>query len=75
MSKNLLITASGFRASLGTIPNLPIANILYAYNNNGVKTYIIKCNISIYLGDRMDDLLVNPIQAEESDVRVNVRPK
>ncbi|GFH50714.1 hypothetical protein CTEN210_07190 [Chaetoceros tenuissimus] len=69
------VTAGGFSASLGTIPDLPIANGLYAYDNDEGKIYIIECNNSIYLGDRMDDSLVNPIQAEESDVRVDVRPK
>jgi hypothetical protein len=69
------VTAGGFSASLGTIRDLPIANVLYAYDTEEGKTFIIECNNSIYLGDRMDDSLVNPIQAEESDVRVDVRPK
>jgi hypothetical protein len=69
------VTAGGFSASLGTIPDLPIANVLYAYDTDDGKTYIIECNNSIYLGDRMDDSLMNPIQAEESDVRVDTRPK
>ncbi|GFH50586.1 hypothetical protein CTEN210_07062 [Chaetoceros tenuissimus] len=49
------VTAGGFSASLGTIPDLPIANVLYAYDTDDGKTYIIECNNSIYLGDRMDD--------------------
>ncbi|GFH61775.1 hypothetical protein CTEN210_18251 [Chaetoceros tenuissimus] len=69
------VTAGGFSASLGTIPDSPIANVLYAYDNDDSKTYIIECNNSIYLGDRMDDSLMNPIQAEESDVRVDTRPR
>ena len=52
---NKFVTAGGFSASLGTIPDLPIANVLYAYDVDDSKTYIIKCNNSIYLGDRMDD--------------------
>lgn len=69
------VTAGGFSTSLGSIPDLPIANVLYAYDADDSKTYIIECNNSIYLGDRMDDSLMNPIQAEESDVRVDTRPK
>ena len=60
------VTAGGFSASLGTIPDLPIANVLYAYDNPDGDTFIIECNNSIYLGDRMEDSLANPIQAEES---------
>ena len=37
------VTAGGFSASLGTIPDLPIANVLYAYDADDSKTYIIEC--------------------------------
>ena len=69
------VTAGGFSASLGTLPDLPIANVLYAYDNDDGNTFLLKCNISMYLGNQMDNSLMNPIQAEKSDVRIDVRPK
>ena len=69
------VTAGGFSASLGTLPDLPIANVLYAYDNDNGNTFILECNNSIYLGNQMNDSLMNPIQAEESDVRIDVRLK
>ena len=69
------VTAGGFSASLGTLPDLLIANVLYTYDNNDGNTFLLECNNSIYLSDQMNDSPMNPIQAEESDVRINVRPK
>ena len=54
------------------MPDLPIANVLHAYDTDDSIT---ECNNSIYLGDRMDNSLMNMIQTEESDVRVDTRPK
>ena len=68
------VTAGGFSAALGTIQNLPLANVLYAYDNDDGNPFVLECNNAIYLGDKMTDSLMNPIQAEESDVRVDLRP-
>lgn len=69
------VTAQGFTSTLGTLKNLPIADVLYAYDCEDGRTIIIECNNSIYMGTDMEDSLMNPIQAEENDVRIDVRPK
>ena len=69
------VTATGFTPSLGSLPSLPIANVLYAYDAADGTVLVLEANNSIYLGDKMNDSLMNPIQAEEVDVRVDVRPK
>ena len=69
------VNAVGFSTSLGTLSNLPIANVLYAYDTAQGNTLIIEnCN-AIYLGEKMDDSLVNPVQCECNDTRVDLRPK
>ena len=70
-----MVTASGFTSSLGKLENLPIANVVYAYDDPGGFVLLLECNNSIYLGDQMEDSLLNPIQCEENDVRIDTRPK
>ena len=69
------VTATGFTSTLGSVPNLPVANVLYAYDTTEGTVIVLECNNSIYLGDKMSDSLMNPIQAEEAEVRVDTRPK
>ena len=69
------VTATGFTSTLGSISNLPIANVLYAYDAKDGSVIILECNNSIYMGGKMGDSLVNPIQAEEHDVRIDIRPR
>ena len=69
------VTATGFTSSLGSMANLPIANVVYAYDALDGTVILLECNNSIYLGDSMTDSLMNPIQAEEVEVRVDTRPK
>ena len=68
------VNASGFTSQLGTIKSLPIANVLYAYDDENGQTIILESNNAIYLGEMMEDSLMNPIQAEEEGVRVDTRP-
>jgi hypothetical protein len=70
-----MVTASGFTSSLGKLQHLPIANVVYAYDHPGGYTLLLECNNSIYLGDKMDDSLMNPIQGEENDVWIDTRPR
>ena len=44
------VTASGFTASLGSLKNLPLANVLYAYDGKDGKVTLIECNNAIYMG-------------------------
>ena len=69
------VNATGFTSSLGTMKDLPIANVLYAYDTNDGNTIILENHNTIYLGENMDDSLLNPIQSEENDVRIDLRPK
>ena len=69
------VTASGFTNSLGKLENLPIANVVYAYDTSDGDTLLLENNNTIYLGDQMNDSLINPIQAEEHDVRIDIRPQ
>ena len=36
---------------------------------------LLEHNSTIYMGDNMIDYLANPIQCEDIDVRVDLRPK
>lgn len=69
------VTATGFTASLGSVQNLPMANVLYAYDTLQGATILLQHNNTIYLGKEMNDSLANPIQAEEEGVRIDLRPK
>ena len=73
--EGLLVTATGFTSSLGKMENLPIANVVYAYDSRNGSTILLESNNCIYLGDEMQDSLINPIQSEEADIRMDVRPK
>ena len=68
------VNASGFTSQLGTIKSLPIAHVLYAYDDENGKTIILESNNAIYLGEMMEDSLMNPIQAEEEGVQVDTCP-
>lgn len=66
------VTASGFTSTLGALTNLPIANVVYAYDDPGGFVLLLECNNAIYLGDKMDDSLLNPIQNEENGVCIDM---
>lgn len=66
------VTATGFTASLGSVQNLPMANVLYAYDTQQGTTILLEHNNTIYLGKEMNDSLANPIQAEEEGVRIDL---
>ena len=69
------VTATGFLPSLGSVSNLPIANVLYAYDTVDGQVFILESNNAIYLGADMDDSLQNPIQCEEAGVRIDLRAR
>ena len=69
------VTAHGFASSLTPITNLSIANVAYAYDSADGETFIFIVNNSIYLGDLMEDGLLNPIQCMENNIRIDIRPR
>ena len=50
-------------------------HFLYDNDATNSETVILEAQNSIYLCDNMDDLFLNPFQAEELGVRVDTRPK
>ena len=68
------VSASGFSPSLGSLSNLPLVNAVYAYDAQDGTVILLENNNAIYMGDQMEDSLLNPIQAEEIGVRVDTRP-
>ena len=69
------ITATCFVPSLGLRLNLPIEHVLYAYDSEDSTTLLFEANNSIYAIKDMTDYLMQPIQAEYKDVRIDVCPK
>ena len=70
-----IVTASGFSATMGTMDNLRIAHVVYAYDLNDGNTLLLENNNAIYMGDAMTDSLINPLQCEDNQVRIDVRPE
>ena len=69
------VIAHGFASSLSPITNLSIANVAYAYDTANGESFIFVVNNSIYLGDLMEDGLLNPIQCMENNIRIDIRPR
>ena len=68
------VNAVGFSSSLGALENLPIVNAVYAYDFNDGRTILLEnCN-AIYVGESMEDSLVNPLQCEDNGVKVDLHP-
>ena len=68
------VSASGFTDAMPVMENLPLANILYAYDTQDGETFILRVNNSIYLGDQMEDSLLCPNQCFENGILIDTRP-
>ena len=62
------VNATGFAPYLGSLNNLLIANVIYAYDTHSGKKLLLEHNNVIYLGTTMEYGLANTIQSEENDV-------
>ena len=69
------VSASGFSNSMEDMENLPLANILYAYDTWEGETLILRVNNLIYLGEHMDNSLLYPNQCRENGIMIDTRPK
>ena len=69
------VTATGFSNSMPAMENLPLANVLYAFNLSHGEVYILQVNNSIYLGDMMEDSLLCPNQCRDRGIEIDTRPK
>ena len=54
--------------------NLPLANVLYAYDTQEGETFILRVNNSIYLGNQMEDSLLCPNQCRDNGILIDTRP-
>ena len=69
------VNVTGFKSTLGSIDNLPIAHVLYEFDKENGNVVLLEHNNTIYMGDDMIDSLDNPIQCEDNYVRVDLRQK
>ena len=69
------VTASGFANTMGSIKDLPIANLLFAYDSLDGEVFILRVINCIYLGEAMEDSLLCPNQWRENGIQIDTRPK
>ena len=69
------VSASGFSNTMEVLENLPLANVLYAYDTQEGETFILRVNNAIYLGGNMTDSLLCPNQCRENGIMIDTRPK
>jgi len=69
------VTAKGFTKELPEISNLPIVNVLYAYDAPNGEVILLRVKNAIYLGKGMEDSLLQPDQCRESEIEIDTRPK
>ena len=69
------VTASGFANTMESIKDLPIANVLFAYDLPDGEVFILRVNNCIYLGEAMEDSLLCLNQCRENGIQIYTRPK
>ena len=69
-----MVTATGFSSTLGQLENLHVAHVVYAHDLNDGSVILLENNNTIYMGENMEDSLINPIQCEDNMVHVDTRP-
>ena len=73
--ENKTVTAAVFTPSLGLVSNISIENVVYTYDAPDRTVLLLECNNSIYIGQKISDSLLNPIQAEEVGIYVDTWPR
>ena len=69
-----IVNVTGFTSNLESIKDLPISHVLYAFDKEDGTVVLPEHNNTIYMGDDMIYSLDNPIQCEDNDVGVDLRP-
>ena len=69
------VSANAFTKLVPTLTDLPIANVVYAYDGDDGVVYLFRINNSIYLGEGMEDSLLCPNQCRENGIEIDTRPK
>ena len=60
---------------MGSIDNLPIVHVLYAFDKEYVTVVLLEHNNTIYIGDDMIYSLDIPIQCRDNNLRIDLRPQ
>ena len=68
------VNVTGLTSNLGSIDNLPITYVLYAFDKDDETMVLLEKNNTIYTGYDRIYSLDNPIQCEDNDVGVDLRP-
>ena len=69
------VNVTGFTYNLGSIDNLLISYVLYAFDKDDGTVVLLEHNNTIYMVDDMIDYLDDPIKCEDNDARINLCPK
>ena len=74
--EGVTVSARGFSDTLPMEENLPIVNVIYAYDNPHTSQIILlEINFSIYMGDNKTDSIACPNQMRFNGVYINDLPK
>ena len=60
---------------MGSIDNLPIAHVLYAFDKEDGTVVLLEHNSTMHTGDEIIDYLANLIQCKDNYVRFDLRPE
>jgi hypothetical protein len=70
------VTAYGYGSHLPSTPDLPIANVMYAYDHDdGSTSLLLHFNQQIYMGDKMENSLLCPNQCRLHGILINTCPR
>ena len=69
------VSATGFSSELGSLTDLSMANVAYAYDTPHGEILILIVNNAIYLVDHMTDSLAKPVQCMDNTVQIDIRPR
>ena len=74
--ESVTVSARGFSDTLLIEENLPIVNVIYAYDDPHTgEVILLEMNISIYMGDKKIDSIACPNQIRVNMVYINDLPK
>ena len=72
---NMTVSCRGFSDNLPVEDNLPIANVIYAYDcKDRGEVILLRINYCIYLGNKKCDAIACPNQLRLNGISVNERP-
>ena len=69
------VNITGFTSTFGSIDDLPISHVLYAFDKEDETLVLLEQNNTVYMLYDMIDSLDNPIHCEDNDVIFDLHPK